>query len=121
MTNDLVPFINARLDEDEAKARRWPMVLEPLQAGQKAWFDTAGHVVYEPGPRLIWEVAAKRQIVQVHRQDPNKGGDCDACYSDRWPCQTLRLVALPYLSHPDYQAADFAPHEREGRPGEWTP
>lgn len=56
----------------------------------------------------------KRQLLDEH---PNvNDGSCGTCVDGRWgypthggsspqpyPCRTLRLLALAYVSHPDYQ------------------
>lgn len=65
------------------------------------------------------DVDAKRQMLDEHH-DTNDG-DCAVCVNGHWgypthggsspqryPCRTLRLLALPYVNHPDYRE-------------EWTP
>lgn len=56
------------------------------------------------------EVDAKRRIIELHHAVTDGTGEtsCGACWKPRqlypaaWPCETLRLLALPYASHPSY-------------------
>jgi hypothetical protein len=59
--------------------------------------------------RMLAECDAKRRIVEHHGSN---GDDdfalCVICTevgpdAQGWPCQTLRLLALPYADHPDYR------------------
>lgn len=75
----------------------------------------AHHVARHDPARVLREVEAKRQIVEVHQpfevvEDPA----CQVCadtsdkYSDEWtreewPCLTLRLLALPYADRQGYR------------------
>jgi hypothetical protein len=125
---DLVEFLLARIAEDEAIARtaaaaeavegsdgmRW-------EAGsalrlRDAWstiaigtyesdLDEAGvHMArWDPARVLAW-CEAQRRIVELHPKSVhNYSNDtCFGCGED-WPCPTLRLLALPYVDHPDYR------------------
>ena len=118
----LTEFLNARLDEDEAVAREAVLMRdrtkfargrEPEVPDMSAWAndDVLGGAVVSVGPeRVLAEVEAKRQIIAEHTcrcPDPDCG-DCGACSGDHHadptpaPCRTLRLLALPYAGHPDY-------------------
>lgn len=123
MTNDLVAFLRARLDEDEQIARdpmaeTWTKAESPsifvmgggeLVAETGAFAD-ARHIARHDPARVLTEVDAKRRILKVHFRrrshdwdEPGvKGFDCAQC-ADRFPCTTLRLLALPYADHPDYR------------------
>jgi hypothetical protein len=74
----------------------------------------AEHMARHDPARALAEVDAKRQIIEQH-PDVNDG-DCGTCVRglwgyptnggstiEPWPCPTLRLLALPYADHPDYQ------------------
>jgi hypothetical protein len=58
--------------------------------------------------RVLAECAAKRRIVDLHR---DARGDCYSCSGDHGsdptaaPCETVRELALPYADHPDYDEA----------------
>lgn len=69
--------------------------------------------------RLLAEVESKLAILKLHHlvpwsrveqvpgtiviDDPDNGRDfCDVCGTAH-PCQTLRLLALPYADHPGYR------------------
>ncbi|MER7126764.1 DUF6221 family protein [Micrococcus luteus] len=119
---DLITFLRARLDEDEQVARRikatrhGALIAAPGDGLLPSAFEICGD-------RLLADAEAKRRIVDMHAND---GGDCSTCgRSSReenpgaylrdeaemmevwrpapWPCDTLRLLALPYASHPDYR------------------
>jgi hypothetical protein len=84
-----------------------------LTAGQTRAADAA-HIIRHDPARVLAEVDAKRRITDEH---PNvNDGDCGTCITPRWgypthggasaavwPCQTLRLLALPYADHSDYR------------------
>lgn len=63
--------------------------------------------------RVLREIEAKRQLIDEH-QDVNDGS-CSTCVDGEWgypthggsspqrfPCKTLRLLALPYADRPGY-------------------
>lgn len=85
----LSDFLLARIAEDEAHVRRF--------AGGTA----GGDALINP-TRLLYECTAKRMIVAVHSFSPAT----HRCAHDRtrYPCLTLRAVALPYADHPDFRA-----------------
>lgn len=101
MTDDLVRFLTECLDRDSDAIR-------------KSW--NAGGVTsakyhgtpFDPS-RAMTEVDAKRRIISQHLP---VGADPRVCLSychtrvpgqgQHWPCLTLRLMALPYCDHPDY-------------------
>lgn len=67
-----------------------------------------------PNPgRVLAECDAKRRIVEHHARVADPEGDdladlcavCDANGPEAqgWPCDTLRLLALPYADHPEYR------------------
>jgi hypothetical protein len=61
--------------------------------------------------RVLAEVDAKRRIIAEHpwRREPDwpSGRQCRQCATE-WPCNTLRLLALPYASDPGYKP-EWAP------------
>ena len=103
-------------------------VLGDGTAAEATSFPQAEHIARHDPARVLREVAAKRRILFAH--EPvllRKGsgadyyvtatvcrtcGGTDALYDDgtappdrpaAYPCPTLRLLALPYADHPDYQ------------------
>ena len=76
---------------------------------------TAAHIARHDPARVLAECAAKRAIVELHRPEwfrrewPVRRPDvqlCPACAEQPlWPCQMLRLLALPFASHPEYDEA----------------
>lgn len=109
--SDIVKFLADRLNEDAAAA---------LEAEKKRTFwDSVFHPV-----RALREVKAKREIMQAHAcvwlvnqwvefaPGQRRRGElrvCRACepvsgfMTDQWPCLTLKLLAAPYVDHPDYK------------------
>jgi hypothetical protein len=77
----LIEFVLARIAEDEEIVRLKGITGRRVERGQL-------------------ECEAKRRIVELHRAKDN--GFCTHC-NWKWPCVTLRLLALPYADHPDYQ------------------
>lgn len=109
----LTEFLLARIAEDEAVARayedgdNWPNpYIGDGDSSDLAWVDrfTAG--------RVRAECEAKRRIVELHEgahecSTYDTEGEIDNC---TWVlatdmCSTLRLLALPYADHPDYDEA----------------
>lgn len=98
MSEDLIAFLAARLDEDEAVAQ-----------------EVASAVGYRS--RALREAGAKRAILGRHMpHQPAFGGlACNWCSDDvddrpqiakeRWPCPDVRSVAAVYSGHPDYDEA----------------
>ena len=108
---DLAAFLLQRISEDEATAR---------DTQHQARFGTPLLVIVAGGAgvreltdpaRWLAECDVKRRLVAAH-YDPDKldpeddgferfAGDCPDCRQSQ-PCNTLRLLALPYVDHPDY-------------------
>jgi hypothetical protein len=93
----LSEFLLARIAEDESRVHE--------HAGGMAHADA----LIEPA-RLLYECTAKRMILAVHSISPptpstdgsGRGARC-AHDGTRYPCLTLRALALPYADHPDYR------------------
>lgn len=115
MTDDLVAFLRARLDEDERAAKLWLPFGNPHP-------EYTEHIARHDPARVLREVEAKRRIIDEHREI---SGECQTCayfgddedsggnvfrYRENadYPCMTVQLLALPYADHPDYQA-DWRP------------
>lgn len=113
--NDIIEFLKARLDDED-------YVVALVRDGRREWDHIARH---DPS-RVLASVAANRTLVAMHepseydhydRLDSETKqwvespycGTCDVCRScfpdeDRpWPCDTLKLLASVYASHPDYR------------------
>lgn len=64
------------------------------------------HMAYWDPARVLADVEAKRSIIAEHpwRREPDwpSGRQCRQCGTE-YPCTTVRLLALPYRDHPDYQ------------------
>ena len=130
---DLMAFIAARLDEDEAAARRvegtWReeaesigVILvdgEPLIEGHIT--GLTAHIVRHEPARVLREVEAKRAILALHNrthecpigstvQSAVKGpwlyiaSEHVEVAGTEWPCTTLRQFADIWSDHPDYRA-----------------
>lgn len=123
MTADLVAFLRARLDEDEAIAKAatpgpWTVDDETLAeaihgpehqdvvsggrwGGEATVFDTddAVHIARHDPARVLADVEAKRRIVNERPWPIGRNWDQVRAWHDT----TLRLLALPYACHPDYR------------------
>lgn len=102
----LSEFLLARIAEDEAALRailRWP---ESVRGFPGVW------------ERRLAKCEADRRIVELHDvlswtyRKPqcstcadNENADYDGAPLIDWPCPTLRLLALPYADHLDYDEA----------------
>lgn len=94
----LSEFLLARIAEDESRVRG--------HTGGMARADA----LIDPG-RLLYECTAKRMILAVHSLGPPTPSAQGAarqparCAHDgtRYPCLTLRALALPYADHPEYR------------------
>lgn len=96
---DIVAFLTARLDEDEAAAKAVPHV---------DWTDYDGwaeldssvraHAYRHDPPRVLADVAAKREIVMISnsmRRESDRGAEILADVA-------LRALAAVHADHPDY-------------------
>lgn len=69
----------------------------------------SAEISYWDFDRVLADLDAKRQRLRLHRgdvpTDGDRGGSGLCCEHDRqpWPCLDLRLDALPFADHPDYQ------------------
>jgi hypothetical protein len=81
----LTEFLLARIANDERDARQRIQMGEGRISAYKV----------PPPARIHAECEAKRRIVGLH--------PCDNCGAAFDPCETLRLLALPYADHPDYR------------------
>ncbi|MFJ8844336.1 DUF6221 family protein [Streptomyces cyaneofuscatus] len=71
------------------------------------------HIARHDPARVLREVEAKRRIMECHEPWAAGNGDtvCGRCGREHidgrpgghFPCQTLRLLALPYAGHSDYR------------------
>ncbi len=123
--DDLIAFLRARFDEDEASARTWEAACIHIEACH----DTGDFLHRFREERIVDEIDAKRKLLELHQPMPSGYRDgryvhpdpgdpacahCDdlchcasgtRCESPDapWPCATVRLIALPYAGHPDYR------------------
>ncbi|MCX4540485.1 DUF6221 family protein [Streptomyces sp. NBC_01565] len=123
--DDLVQFLRARLDEDEQTARAatpgpWAVDGGSVYVGRPInevvdYSESAAHIARHDPARVLAEVDAKRQMLDIHAAMDSKGEritGCTTCswrdYMDdlwvSWPCPTLRLMLIPYADHSDYRA-----------------
>ncbi len=121
--SDLVTWLRARLDEDEAVAREvvdlMPATWQIGSADARvAHAVTALAVKFNHG-RVLAEVEAKRRILELHAPcvDGRDRAVCEYCSSlchsrtglmcddpdAPYPCDTLRLLAIAYADQPRYQ------------------
>jgi hypothetical protein len=112
--DDLVAFLNARLDEDEAVRLRLGQYDRHEGTSE---LDIVEDYLTISGERALREVEAKRRRLARHRPHLIEGRDGDGieraewfCLhcEDPWPCPDVRDDATVWSDHPAYQL-------------EWTP
>lgn len=103
----LVEFLLERIVDDEAAAEEWNAVITGSPIGD--W-------IHEVRRRVLADCEAKRRVVALHpAKERREWYECAVCFDpdtapgdydfEDWPCPTLRLLALPYADHPDYDEA----------------
>lgn len=124
MTDDLVQWLPKQIDEDERIANeagghrgQWRLAtpLDDAELGDASWLRPPylKHVERHDPARVLREVDAKRRIMECHEPWVADNGDtiCGRCGREHidgrpgghFPCQTLRLLALPYADRPGYR------------------
>ncbi|MFD8577414.1 DUF6221 family protein [Streptomyces virginiae] len=89
--------------------------------GDRQAMVDAEHIARHNPERVLAEVEVKRRLIALHEPVILRGGGgaeyfnttrvCRSCEPPKqfpetaYPCQTLRLLALPYADHPYYQQA----------------
>lgn len=104
-TVDVVAFIRARLDEDEAAARMAAKARYSLYGKVRALVDQDNAsaeerlmALHDPA-RVLRQVEALRRVVAMHYGEH----DCaELKWRDPW-CPTLRLLTSLWSDHPEYQ------------------
>lgn len=116
---DLVEFLRARLDEDEAAARNvdehGPFTVYPGDGAYLLYDGTdpvvmvsmpseplAFHIARHDPARVLAEVAAKRALVEEHGIESSEQEYCKICDTLTWPCGTLRYLAAVYADCEGY-------------------
>lgn len=126
MTDDLVQFLRARLDEDQALARKaagrkqggesWTFGDVSVRAGdgslvlRHTWADEGAHIVHHDPARVLRDVEAKRQLLDVYLLE---AAGADEQINDEWRAGStlaydlLCIMALAYSDHPDYRREEW--------------
>lgn len=126
MTDEFLQWLREQLDDDERTARAatdgpWTTmgqrVLDPsppsnrlgigMAVGHAAasadYNETAEHIARHDPARVLREIEAKRQIVDLHGGNLNIDLTfCSHC-EHAMPCPTLLMLALPYADRPGYR------------------
>lgn len=98
----LVEFLKARLDDDGERAQfvqreqgdRSRYEIEPWRL---SWHDEYDLLCIEPS-RALADVDGKRRIIEQYEASVRRNGP----YLSKDLERILRLLALPYASHPEY-------------------
>ncbi|NJP24437.1 hypothetical protein FLW53_09500 [Microbispora sp. SCL1-1] len=127
----LTAFLRARYDEREQAARAAKPGVNPLRgewsfadmqvrddAGRlvvkHTWPNEGEHIALNDPAFVLADVDSKRKILDAHHpMEPARGrgqdplcAECshgpDEYYTVDYPCLTVRLLAEPFASHPDY-------------------
>lgn len=122
--DELVRWLGEQLSIDEKRARacpgdgRWTAAdIEVYGADLSP--EVREHMAAHDPDRVLREIDAKRQLVKLHGRATLRAGggaqyfdtttvcrSCEPSYQfpeQSWPCQTLRLLALPYADRPGYR------------------
>lgn len=103
---DLVAFLRARLDEDEAAADA--ALYPPPGHYDKGW---QAETLRKLAARVLAEVEAKRRIVDRYEANLDRQTDPEESQLDadiivgEYEDWTLPAIAWPYADHPDYAPA----------------
>jgi hypothetical protein len=118
MTKDLATWLLEQIAEDERRAHDGESAcahLDLCDARGAEYYEVFG---FELGPaRVLVECDAKRQILALHAVQSGTGGDwdtdppakCNEC-GDLHPCDTVKLLVLPYADRPGCKAEWKARH-----------
>jgi hypothetical protein len=94
---DLAEFLRARLDEDKRAALEWGYIPEPISSVWLADIDIKRRIID------LWEDPAEVENLSEGVYD---GRDPDQRETQIAVAEAIdgivRLLALPYISHPDY-------------------
>jgi hypothetical protein len=95
----LVEFLRACLNEDEARAKGLGAIVINVQG------QVLPNFTGYSAQRVLVEVDVKRRILEAHAEhpDPHVAGFCRTCGKTDGPCETKRLMALPYADRPGYK------------------
>lgn len=96
-----VPIPDLCSDDEDAMTTRCPVLMEvepDRRLEDPRWLaDRVEHVRRHDPARVLAECEAKRREIARH--------PCDNCGMGDDPCETLRLMTLPYTDHEDYDPA----------------
>jgi hypothetical protein len=122
VNQDIVSFVQTRLDEDADFARRsdgdgcgrWTAeggAVDFCQHEVSGFHPTiAQHVARHDPERVLREIAAKQRVLHRHALSAavddrelrwDDRNDCQYDGED-WPCADLLDLAMPYAEHPDF-------------------
>ncbi|MFE4420419.1 DUF6221 family protein [Streptomyces sp. NPDC056817] len=80
------------------------------EAAERRHLVDAEHIVRHDPSRVLREIDAKRQLLELHHSIELPTEALDACAEcevtgayPEYPCRTLRLLALPYADRPGYR------------------
>lgn len=115
-------WLGKQLDEDELiaeeAAERSPewklaMPLDDAELGDASWLNLSErkHAERHDPARVLREIDAKRQLLDLHAPGEMEYVDGDVCMAcdvrggePFYPCKTLRLLALACADRPGYRA-----------------
>jgi uncharacterized protein DUF6221 len=71
----------------------------------------AEYIALHDPAAVLADVEAKRRLLALHSPTPGPNPSCNTCFDGwaavleaaNWPCASVRLLALPFASHPDYR------------------
>lgn len=107
--DDIIEFLNARLDEDGARNKQDPTGYHRMDSYHTVvcgynQVEFSDDCICGYAARVLREVEAKRAVLGLHVLGERV---CDRC-SDDWhtqlrPCRTVKILATVYRDHPNYR------------------
>jgi hypothetical protein len=104
---DIVEFLTARIEEDEAAALK--LLGDPTLAVSGEWYERRLLRECEAKRRLIDIIESARQSVLTTLVSQEHGDSRWVPDVIEWTTLSLNTLALPYADHPEFQARWRAP------------
>lgn len=103
MNEEQVTWLKAQIDEDERVV--WAACMHIDDCNDSGFYERFNN------ERVLAEIDAKRRILDLHHEtemesEPDHdrlGAGCAECHHFDWPCDTIRLLALPYAGRDGYR------------------
>lgn len=101
-TQSLAGWLLEQIAEDEAVARA---AFSGVGVERLMSTPQRAHVARWNPARVLAECESKRALIKRHSEEHEcpVGETAGGWWDDEWPCDVLRLLALPYADHDGYR------------------